>query len=123
MWDFPLNQISIKLYAIAHYSNGNGTWNEFFSSIKNCNIIYRLISTSYEKEISINSIINSIIKLGNMFQGKALGRILLVQSPKNLRSDIKTYLHFLSRLPNEIPEYDLSDVPLNDTLLKKLMRL
>lgn len=123
MWNFPLNQISYKLYAIAHYKNGKSTWNEFFLDMKLLQSIYRLVQAHQEKHIYLNNIINAIIRLGNVFNKESLGRLLLVQSPEELRSDIKTILYFIHRLPENIPEYDLDSIEYNQKLIDELNKL
>lgn len=123
MWNFPLNPTSYKLYAISHYRDGKGTWNEFFLDIKLLSSVYRLIRAHHEKRTYLNQILNVVIRLGNVFQHESLGRLLLAMAPLELRSDIKTILFFLSRLPDSIPEFDLQLVPIDDTLIEELKRI
>lgn len=122
MWNFPLNQVSYKLYAIAHYRNGNGTWNDFFLDMKLMQSVFRLVSAD-NKQKHINTILNYIIRLGNVFQSDSLGRLLLILSPVEHRMDIKTFLVFLSRLPDSIPEFNIDEIPINHELAKKLQSL
>lgn len=123
MWNFELNQTACKLYAISNYKNGKSTWNEFFNDMKIFNTVYRLLSAKDVKNVSINPILNDIIKLGNIFEKQAFGRLLLIQSPEELRSNVKTILFFLHRLPMNLPEFSLDDIPLNEELLKELNSL
>ena len=123
MWNFPLNPTSYKLYAIANYSNGKGTWNEFFIDMKLLQSVYRLIAANKEKPSYINTVVNTVIRLGNVFHKESLGRLLLAGSPDDLRSEIKTILFYISRLPNDIPEFDLRLIPFNKELAEQIRNL
>lgn len=123
MWNFPLNPTSYKLYAISNYRDGKSTWNEFFLDMKLMTSVYRLIAAHKEKRTYLNQILNAIIRLGNVFHKESLGRLLLVSSPDEIRSDVKTILFFLSRLPNSIPEYDLNMVQFDADLIEELQKI
>lgn len=123
MWNFPLNPTSYKLYAIANYRNGKGTWNEFFVDMKLLQSVYRLVAANKEKPNYINTVVNTVIRLGNVFHKESLGRLLLAGSPDDLRPEIKTILFFLSRLPKNIPEFDLRMIPINENLAEQLRNL
>lgn len=123
MWDFELNQTSYKLYAISNYCNGKSTWNEFFNDMKLFNTVYRLMSIKESKNSSINPILNNIIKLSNVFKKESFGRLLLILSPIELRSNIKTILIYLHRLPKSIPEFNIDEIPINKELEKELSNL
>ena len=123
MWNFPLNPTSYKLYAISHYSNGKGTWNEFFIDMKLLSSVYRLIAANKEKPSSINTVVNTVIRLGNVFHKESLGRLMLAGSPDELRPEVKTILFYISRLPESIPEFDLRMIPMNKELAKQMQNL
>lgn len=123
MWDFELNQTSYKLYAISNYRNGKSTWNEFFNDIKLFNTIYRLMSIKESKHTSINPILNNIIKLSNVFRKESFGRLLLILAPVELRSNIKTILIYLHRLPESIPEFNIDEITVNKELEMELEKL
>lgn len=123
MWDFSLTQQSYKLYAIAHYKNGRGYWNEFFSDMKTLQSVPKILSNRVEKKQKCSHSLNTIIKLGNVFRNESLGRLLFIITPEEYISDLKTILLFISRLPDKIPEVNLNDYDINYDLYKELERL
>jgi hypothetical protein len=123
MWDFSLSQQSYKLYAIAHYKNGRGYWNEFFSDMKILQSVPKMLSNRVEKKQRCSHVLNTIIRLGNVFQNEALGRLLLILTPPEYISDLKTILLFISRLPDSIPELSIDDYEINQTLYDELEKL
>ena len=123
MWDFSLTQQSYKLYAISHYKNGKGYWNEFFTDMKVLQTVPKLLVNRIEKKQKCTHVLNTIIKLGNVFQNESLGRLLFIVTPEELHSDLKTILLFISRLPEKIPEIDLEDYEINQDLYDELERL
>jgi hypothetical protein len=123
MWDFSLTQQSYKLYAIAHYKNGRGYWNEFFSDMKVLQSVPKMLSNRVEKKQRCSQVLNTIIRLGNVFQNEALGRLLFILTPTEYISDLKTILLFISRLPDRIPELNIDDYEINQKLYDELERL
>ena len=123
MWDFSLSQQSYKLYAIAHYKNGRGYWNEFFSDMKILQSVPKMLSNRVEKKQRCSHVLNTIIRLGNVFQNEALGRLLFILTPPEYISDLKTILLFISRLPDSIPELSIDDYEINQTLYDELEKL
>ena len=123
MWDFSLSQQSYKLYAIAHYKNGRGYWNEFFSDMKVLQSVPKMLSNRVEKKQRCSHVLNTIIRLGNVFQNEALGRLLFILTPPEYISDLKTILLFISRLPERIPELNIDDYEINQTLYDELEKL
>ena len=85
--------------------------------------VYRLVAANKEKPNYINTVVNTVIRLGNVFHKESLGRLLLAGSPDDLRPEIKTILFFLSRLPKNIPEFDLRMIPMNENLAEQLRNL
>lgn len=121
MWNFPLNPISYKIYAIAHYNNGRGTWNEFFSDLKSIQSVHKLVQLNQTGKATLVNVLNAIVKLSNVFpDDMALGRLILINASESITSDIKTILYFLGKLPSKIPEKNLEDFPLNENLLDEL---
>lgn len=123
MWDFSLTQQSYKLYAIAHYKNGRGYWNEFFADMKVLQSVPKLLANRIEKRQRCTQVLNTIIKLGNVFKNESLGRLLFIITPEELHSDLKTILLFISRLPESIPEINIEDYGINYTLYDELENL
>lgn len=120
MWDFPLTQQSYKLYAIANYKHGRAYWNEFFLDMKVLQSIPKLLASRVERRQRCTQSLNTIIKLGNVFENDALGRLLFVITPEEYISDLKTILLFISRLPESIPEINLEDYGINYELYEEL---
>lgn len=123
MWDFSLTQQSYKLYAIAHYKNGRGYWNEFFADMKVLQSVPKLLANRIEKRQRCTQVLNTIIKLGNVFKNESLGRLLFIITPEELHSDLKTILLFISRLPESIPEINIEDYGINYALYDELENL
>ena len=123
MWNFSLTQQSYKLYAIAHYKNGKGYWNEFFLDMKVLQSVPKMLANRVEKSQRVTHVLNTIIKLGNVFRNDSLGRLLLILTPEEYISDLKTILMFISRLPENIPEINLEDYGINQGLLFELENL
>jgi hypothetical protein len=123
MWDFSLTQQSYKLYAIAHYKNGKGYWNEFFADMKVLQSVPKLLANRIEKRQRCTQALNTIIKLGNVFKNESLGRLLFIITPEELHSDLKTILLFISRLPERIPEINIEDYGINYALYDELEKL
>ena len=123
MWNFILTQQSYKLYAIAHYKNGRGYWNEFFSDIKLLQSVPKMLSNRVEKHQKCTHVLNTIIRLGNVFRNESLGRLLLIITPEEYISDLKTILLFTSRLPESIPEIDINKYQINNELYDELNHL
>lgn len=123
MWDFSLTQQSYKLYAISHYKNGRGYWNEFFLDMKVLQSVPKLLACRIERHQSCSQALNTIIKLGNVFRNESLARLLFVITPPEYISDLKTILLFISRLPERIPEIPLEDYEINKELYAELDNL
>lgn len=123
MWDFSLTQQSYKLYAIAHYKNGRGYWNEFFSDMKVLQSVPKMLHNRVEKEQKVTHVLNTILKLGNVFAHESLGRLLIILTPEEYLSDLKTILIFISRLPDSIPECDIHSIEINKSLYDELEKL
>lgn len=123
MWDFPLTQQSYKLYAIAHYKHGRAYWNEFFLDLKVLQSIPKLLANRKEKRQKVTHVLNTIIRLGNVFEKDALCRLLFAITPEEYVSDLKTILLFISRLPEDTPELRITEYGLNEELYEELNNL
>lgn len=123
MWNFSLTANSYKLYAIAHYKNGKSYWNEFFMDLKMLHSVPKLLAHRVEKQQKVTGVLNTIIRLGNSFGKDSLGRLLLVLTPLEYLSDLKTILLYISRMPETIPELDVSEIAINIELYKELENL
>lgn len=123
-WDFPLKKDTIKLYAINNYTGSKVSWKLFFEDYKNFLILKRRLN-SYKNKNSdnIHSTLNVLITLGNVFKGNSLARIAFFIVPKELHPQLKSFLIFIFRLPNEIPEIDVPAIQEDKVILDKLNKL
>lgn len=122
-WNFPITQSNYRLYALSNYNNGKGTWNSFFSDIKLLHFTIKCLSSRINgsQKISSKIIVNTIIKLGNVFKGQSLSRLLFSTSSKEVHSELKTFLTYTHRLPEKIPETNLEEIVLSEELLQELI--
>jgi hypothetical protein len=128
IWNNPLNQHTYKFYAMRYYSNSRGSWEDFFSDLKQLTYVSKGFmsrkETSSSKQFgSIRLIVNNIIYLGNLFPGESLARLLFFSCNPAGHSELKTVLKFLYRLPDDIPEVELGDIPFCPDTEKELREL
>ena len=84
-------------------------------------LIYRYKNSGELKE---RLILNHIIVLYNIF-GESTTRMLFFKLEKDLWPQLITFLVYLNRMPEQIPEYSitLSDVKLDETIIKVLRQI
>lgn len=126
LWSNKLNIYTQFFYAARYYNNGVSSWVEFLSDMKLINKISRCMlsrGTNADEEKSSKAILNYIIIISNNFKNESLARILFCNSKPETYPDLKTFLWFLHRLPDSIPEANLNDIELNQNLLKQLNHL
>jgi hypothetical protein len=114
------------LYAMRHYDNPQCyLMSEFaddvrrFASIKK--LFYRYSADGNPRE---RLVLNHIIVVYNVF-GDGATKMLFFQVDKIHWGTLITYLLYLNRMPEIIPEYDivLSDIPLDEEIIKKLRKV
>lgn len=125
LWNQPLKKETYQIYGARFYNNIYGHWNEYFSDLKVFTRISKLLVSKYKSntQISNRTILNNYISLANVFTESSLARLAFFLSNPLCYSDIKTILFFIHRLPNSIPEIDLSSIPFNTELLSELCSL
>jgi hypothetical protein len=84
-------------------------------------LIYRYKNTG---ELRERLIINHIIVLYNIF-GEAATKMLFYKIEQPLWSELVTFLVFLNRMPEEIPEYGikLCDIKLDESIIAVLRKI
>jgi hypothetical protein len=124
-----LNSDNIMLYAMKAYDNPNCIISEFKEDMKRFNYLKRLFYR-YRKdgEVKERLIINHLIVLSNVFGVEASTRLLFFKMSKEDYSSLKTYLLFLSHMPDSIKGirgYDIlsSDIPLDLKIVDVLRKI
>ena len=122
IWMQPLTQENYQIYAALNYMSNVGTWNEFFTDLKYFTRINKILNTKHKNHnVSLHNLLNIFISAGNVFQHDSLCRLAFFLSNNvECHSDIKTFLYFMHRLPDSIPETDLHKIPINTKLLEVL---
>ena len=94
---------NILLYAIKAYDKPNCVMSEFAEDMKRFNYLKRLFKR-YRKigEIKEQLILNHIVVLYNVFGSEVATRLLFFKVPKDDYVTLKTYLLFLSCMPDRI---------------------
>ena len=94
---------NILLYAIKAYDKPNFVMSEFAEDMKRFNYLKRLFKR-YRKigEIKEQLILNHIVVLYNVFGPEVATRLLFFKVPKDDYITMKTYLLFLSCMPDRV---------------------
>lgn len=128
IWSAPLTNNTYKFYAMRYYNVSRASWDDFFTDLKQLTYVSKGFmsrkETSTSKQFgSIRLILNNIIYLGNLFPGDSLARLLFFYCNPAGHSELKTVLKFLYRLPDDIPEVKLGDIPYCTETEKELREL
>jgi len=117
-----LNSKNFLDYALQNYENPDcRDIDEFSEDVSRIKYLKRLFSR-YEQDDDFKSrlIVNHLIVFNNVFGVVPSARILFHRIEEKYYSTLKTCLLFLDRLPSEIPELDLDQIPIDHKVLKKL---
>ena len=121
-----LTDDNFLVFAMHHYDNPQcHSLNEFDDDIKKFiylkKLIYRYKNTGELKE---RLIINHIVVLHNIF-GAVTTRMLFFKIEESLWPQLVTFLVFLNRMPEEIPEFGikLSDISLDEKIIAVLRKI
>lgn len=124
-----LNSDNIMLYAMKSYDKPNCIMSEFKEDMKRFNYLKRLFYR-YRKDSEIKDrlIINHLIVLSNVFGVEASTRLLFYKIAKEDYSTLKTYLLFLSHMPDLVrgirgQDIISSDIPLDLKVVEILRKL
>lgn len=122
----PLNESNFLLYAMNHYDNPQcHNIAEFEDDLKKFIYLKKLIYRYKNMgELRERLIVNHIIVLHNIF-GEATTRMLFFKIEEPLWTELVTFLVFLNRMPEEIPEYGirLSDIKLDEKIIAILRKI
>lgn len=118
-----LNENNFLVYAMHHYDNPQcHSLEEFEEDLKRFLYLKKLLSR-YKKdgELRERLILNHIIVLYNVFGG-ATTNMLFYKIDSSYWSVLITFLVYLERMPEEIPEYSikLSDYMLDEKVISSL---
>tara|TARA_Y100000034_G_C6779341_1_gene348174 strand:- start:37 stop:336 length:300 start_codon:yes stop_codon:yes gene_type:complete len=91
---------------------------EFNEDLNRIKYIKRLLR-KYKKTGVLRErlILNHLIILQNVFGPAATSRMLFFKINEELFSELKTFLIFLKYLPEEIPETNLDNIPLDSKIV------
>ena len=114
------------MYALLHYDNPHCIdIKEYFEDVRKLKYIKRLFNRYKEDDVlKERLILNHIISFYNVFDNEAATRLLFFRVGKEYHSLLKTFLVFLSKMPEQINDnlYS-SDIQLDDKIIKILRNL
>lgn len=117
-----IDDSNFLLTAMHHYQNPSCcTLDEFEEDLKRITYIKKQIA---KKEKNIRLILNHIIIVFNVFGNAAL-YMLFYRIEKEHWSKLVTFLLFISRMPDEIPQFSvrLTDIALDEEIIKELRKI
>ena len=121
-----LTNDNIMMYAVKAYDKPNCVMSEFKDDMKKFNYLKRLFKR-YRKlgEVKEQLVLNHIVVLYNVFGAEVVTRLLFFKVAKDDYSALKTYLLFLSCMPEKvkgIKGHDIisSDIPVDMTIAEIL---
>ena len=121
-----LNDDTFLLFAMHNYDNPQcHSLAEFEEDIKKFLYLKKLIGRYKNNgELRERLILNHIIVLYNIF-GEATTRMLFYKIDKELWDVLVTFLLYLNRMPETIPEFDIKlvDIKLDETIIAVLRKL
>ena len=122
-----LNNDNIMMYAMKAYDRPNCIMSEFKDDMKRFNYLKRLF-LRYRKigELREQLVLNHLVVLYNVFGPEVTSRMLFFKMSKDDYSALKTYLLFLSIMPERIrgikgQDIISSDIPI-DTKVAEVLR-
>ena len=121
-----LNESNFLLYAMHHYDNTQCySLTEFEEDLKKILYLKKLLSRYKNNgELRERLILNHIIVLYNIF-GDSATRMLFYKVEKSCWDVLVTFLVYLDRMPETIPEYGiiLSEIKLDETVIATLRKI
>mgnify|MGYP003345027117 FL=1 len=98
-----LNNDNIMIYAVKAYDKPNCIMSEFKDDMKRFNYLKRLFKR-YRKydEVKEQLVLNHLVVLYNVFGAEVVSRLLFFKMAKDDYSALKTYLLFLSCMPDRV---------------------
>ena len=109
-------------YALRFYENPEcKSIDEFLEDVNRIKYVKRLFSRFVqEEEFKSRLIVNHLIIFNNVFGLVPSSRILFFKIDDKYHSILKTCLLFIDKLPIEIPELDLNNIPIDHIVLRHL---
>ena len=124
-----LNDENVMLYAVKAYDKPNCIMSEFKEDMKRFNYLKRLFKR-YRKlgELREQLVLNHLVVLNNVFGPEAATRLLFFKMSKEDHPTLKTYLLFLSCMPDRvkgIKGHDIvsSEIPVDMTIANALRNI
>ena len=120
-----LNVNNFEMYTMKMYTNPQcENMEEFQEDMNRIKYIKRLLG-KYEKSGSLRTllIMNHLKVINNVFGSEACCRILFYKIEENFHSYLKSFLSYLQYLPYDIPEVDLSKIPLDHKITLALGKM
>jgi hypothetical protein len=124
-----LTNENILLYAIKSYDKPNMLMSEFKEDMKRFNYLKRLFRR-YRKDNDLKNqlILNHIVVLSNVFGAEVITRLLFFNMAREDYSAIKTYLLFLSHMPDIVrgirgQNLLSSDIPVDMNIANTLRKI
>jgi len=124
-----LTNDNIMLYAIKSYDKPNMLMSEFKEDMKRFNYLKRLFRR-YRKDNDLKNqlILNHIVVLSNVFGAEVITRLLFFNMAREDYSAIKTYLLFLSHMPDVVlgirgQNLLSSDIPVDMNIANTLRKI
>jgi hypothetical protein len=124
-----LTNDNIMMYAVKAYDKPNCIMSEFKEDMKRFNYLKRLFKR-YRKlgELREQLVINHLVVLNNVFGPEVATRMLFFKMSKDDYSALKTYLLFLSCMPERvrgIKGHDIisSEIPVDMTVANSLRQI
>jgi len=121
-----LTNENVMMYAIKAYDKPSCVMSEFKDDMKKFNYLKRLFKR-YRKlgEVKEQLILNHIVVLYNVFGAEVVARLLFLKVAKDDYSTLKTYLLFLSCMPEKVKgikgnDIISSDIPVDMTIAEIL---
>jgi hypothetical protein len=121
-----LNEENFLVYAMHHYDNSQCySIEEFNDDLKRFLYLKKLFSR-YKNELDLkeNLIINHIVIIYNIFGDEATN-MLFFKIDKEYWDTLVTFLVFLGRMPEELPQYNikLSEIQLDEYVINVLRNI
>ena len=120
-----LNNSNFILYVSKYYDNPQcDSMDEFNEDLNRIKYIKRLLRKYIKTGILRERLIlNHLIILQNVFGPTVTSRILFFKVDKELYSELKTFLIYLNYLPENVPEVNIDDIPLDNKIVSILRKI
>lgn len=125
-----LTEKNVVMYAMKHYDNNQCIdIDEFYDDLKRINYIKRLfVRFKNTSELKERLILNHLTILFNVFPIEVAANILFFKIDSEFWPQLKTFLVYLSYMPDKLTFLDnceivTSDIPLDPTIISTLRNL